>query len=61
MVCAHQVRADCQPSQLLDFLAGSAATAASNAAKEAASTMAAEEELLDRVHLLSIAAHLHLH
>ena len=59
-MCIRQVRADCQPSQLLDFLAGGAAAAASNAAEEAASIIAAEEELLDEVHLLTITAHLHL-
>ncbi len=45
----RQVRADCEPSQLLDFLAGGSAAAASEAAEEAASNKAAEEELLDKV------------
>ena len=60
MGCIHQVRADCQPSQLLDFLVGGAAAAASNAAEEAASIIAAEGQLLDEVHLLTITAHPHL-
>ena len=46
---AAQVRADCGPSQLLDFLAGGLAAAASEAAEEAASYKAAEEDLLDKV------------
>ena len=49
LLCAAQVRADCGPSQLLDFLAGGLAAAASEAAEEAACYKAAEEELLDKV------------
>ena len=48
-----QVRADCEPSELLSFMAGASAAAASEAAQEAAINKAAEEELLDRVmHLI---------
>ena len=49
LACATQVRADCKPSQLLEFLAGGSAAAASEAAEEAASNKAVEEELLDKV------------
>ena len=48
-VHAAQVRADCKPSQLLDFLAGGSAVAASEAAQEAVSNKAAEEDLLNMV------------
>ena len=47
--CAAQVRADCRPSQLLDFLAGGSAAAASEAAEEAASNKVAEDKLLEKV------------
>lgn len=52
--CPAQVRADCEPLELLDFLAGDSAAAASEAAQQAASDNAAEEELLNLVGLQSI-------
>lgn len=44
----------CDPSQLLEFLAGGLAAAASEAAYEAASKKMAEEELLDKVAILML-------
>ena len=44
-----QVHSGCEPSQLLEFLAGGSAEAASDAAEQAASNKMAEEELLDMV------------
>jgi len=49
--CPAQVRADCEPLELLDFLAGGSAAAASEAAQKAASDKATEEELLNLVGL----------
>ncbi len=48
------MRADCEPLELLDFLAGGSAAAASEAAQKAATDKATEEELLNLVGLQSV-------
>ena len=47
--CAAQVRSDCPPGLLLEFLAGEAGLAANEAAETVASSRAEEEALLQQV------------
>ena len=46
-----QVRSDCPPQRLLEFLASEAGVAANEAAQSVASSKAEEEALLEEVHI----------
>lgn len=48
-----QVRSDCPPARLLEFLAGEAGLAANEAAESVASSKAEEEALLEQVGITS--------
>lgn len=52
-----QVRSDCPPARLLEFLAGESGLAANEAAESVASSKAEEEALLEKV-LLPFPSHL---